>query len=158
MRGPSYYKIRWQLSSFWRKNYFSTNFTRKKLANIAKKSNKHKKKKLIKFISNIELTLSSLLLRTRILNTSGIAHQFIKHGNVYINYNKIRSPSYVVQPGDTISMFINPKQQKYHRFNDPLYTHRSVHGLYRRNTGRQSLTARDKATLFIKTSLNKFSN
>jgi ribosomal protein S4 len=76
---------------------------------------------------------------------------------VYVNYKKVLSPSYNVKPGDSISIYINSWKQKYHRINDPLYTHRLMHGLYRKNTGRQSLTAREKQPEFIKTSLNNLS-
>lgn len=109
---------------------------------------------MIKFISKIELTLSSLLLRTRLLKTIGIIHQFIRHGNVYVNYKKVLAPSYNIKPGDSISIYVNSWKQRYHRINDPLYANRLMHGLYRKNTGRQSLMAREKQPEFIKTSLN----
>ena len=100
------------------------------------------------------MTLSSLLLRTRLLKTIGIIRQFIRHGNVYVNYKKVLSPSYNIRPGDSVSIYINSWKQRYHRLTDPLYTNRLMHGLYRKNTGRQSLTAREKQPEFIKTSLN----
>jgi ribosomal protein S4 len=131
--------------------------TKKKLTSLIKKSNRSKKEKLVKFISTVELTANSFLLRTRLVRTKGIANQLIKHGNVYVNYNKILSPSSDIKPGDTISIYINSKKQKYHRFNDPLYTNRLLHGLYRKNTGRQSLIACEKQPLFTKTSLNNIS-
>jgi ribosomal protein S4 len=90
----------------------------------------------------------------RLLNTTGIVHQFIKHGNVYVNYNKVLSPSYLVKPGDTISIYINSHKQKYHRFHDPLYISLLMPGLYRKHTGRQSLITNEKPQEFIKTSLN----
>lgn len=115
---------------------------------------KYKKKRLVKFISKVELTLNALLLRTRLLKTIGLVDQFIKHGNIFVNYKKIWYPAYSIKPGDTISIYINTLRQKYHRFHDPLYTHRSIHGLYRKNTGRQSLTATEKQFDFTKSSLN----
>lgn len=156
-KGPSYYKIKEQLFCYWHRNYFSNNFTKKKVSKLTNKFNKYKKKRLIKFISKIELTLSSLLLRTRLLKTIGITHQFIRHGHVYVNYKKVLSPSYNVKPGDSISIYINSWKQRYHRINDPLYANRLMQGLYKKNTGRQSLTAREKQPEFIKTSLNNLS-
>ena len=158
LKGPSYYKIHKQLFIYWKKNYLAKNFTRKKIANIAKKTNQLKKEKLISFVSNVELTVNSLLLRMCLLNTTGIAQQFIKHVNVYVNYNKVLSPNYIIKPGDTISIYINAQKQKYHRFHDPLYTSKVMPGLYRKYTGRQSLLINEKSSEFIKTSLNTFNN
>jgi ribosomal protein S4 len=156
LKSPSYYKIHKQLFIYWKKNYLSKNFTRTKLANITKKINHLKKEKLINFVSNIELTLNCLLLRMRLLNSTGIVHQFIKHGNIFINYNKIVSPAYLIKPGDTISIYINSYKQKYHRFHDPLYTSYFMHGLYRKHSGRQSLITYEKMSELIKMSLNTF--
>ena len=155
--GASYYKIRQQLLCYYQKNYITKNINKKKLIMLTKKINKSKKERLIQFISNIELTLNSLLLRMRLLKTIGLTQQFIKHGNVYVNYNKVLSPSYNIKLGDTISIYINPKKQKCHRFHDPLYAKRFLHGLYRKNTGRQSLMAHEKPSFFTKTQLSNLS-
>jgi ribosomal protein S4 len=90
----------------------------------------------------------------RLLRTVEIAKQFIKHGAVFINYRKILSPSYIVKPGDSICIHVPFKKKKCHRLYDPLYVRRSLHGLYRQNTGRQSLIAIEKHQTFLKASSN----
>jgi len=154
LNGPSYFKIKWQFASFYIKNYFPNNLKRKKISQIAKKISTKKKEKLIHFWTKIEFNLCSLLLRMRLLRTVEIAKQFIKHGAVFINYRKILSPSYIVKPGDSICIHVPFKKKKCHRLYDPLYVRRSLHGLYRQNTGRQSLTAIEKHQTFLKASSN----
>lgn len=122
---------------------------------MAEKSKKKQKNKLITFTSNVEFTLIHLLLRMRFLSTAGMAHQFIKHGNIFINYKKITHPLFVVKPGDTVSIFI--KTLSFHRFYDPLLTFRLCQGLYRKNTGRRSPATMEPHYSFIKSGLNNFS-
>lgn len=122
---------------------------------MAEKSQKKQKNKLITFTSNIEFTLIHLLLRLRFLLTAGMAHQFVKHGHVFINYKKITHPLFVVKPGDTVSIFIDPLT--FHRFYDPIFTYRLYQGLYRKNTGRRSPATMEPSSSFIKAGLNNFS-
>jgi ribosomal protein S4 len=91
----------------------------------------------------------------RFLSTAGMAHQFIKHGNIFINYKKITHPLFVVKPGDTVSIFI--RTLTFHRFYDPTLTFRLCQGLYRKNTGRRSPATLEPHYSFVKSGLNNFS-
>jgi ribosomal protein S4 len=150
----SYYKMRCQTLNYFLKNYFSSKLNKHNITYLAQTIQKQQKNQLINFISKIEFTLSTLLLRMRLLSTVGIVAQFIKHGSVYVNYKKIISPLYNVKPGDTVTIFINPGTQFYHRFNDPLHANRLTTGLYRKNSGRQSPIAMETFSSFIKSGLN----
>ena len=151
----SYYKMRWQATTYFLQNYFFKKYNRKELSTLAAKSQKKQKNKLITFTSRIEFTLIHLLLRMRFLSTAGMAHQFIKHGNIFINYKKITHPLFVVKPGDTVSIFI--KTLTFHRFYDPTLMFRLCQGLYRKNTGRRSPATLEPRYSFIKSGLNNFS-
>lgn len=149
----SYYKMRWQSVAYFLKNYFSPNLDRSKISKLSKKAHHSHKSKLITFIAKMELTASTLLLKTRLLASRGLVNQFIKHGNVFINYKKITFPLFSLTIGDTLSIFIDTTQYYFHRLNDPLYTNRLRTGLYRKNSGRQSISALEPDCFFIKNGL-----
>ena len=150
----SYYKMRWQYVTYLLNNYFSPNMKKENIYKFITKAQHTKKDKIINFISNLEFTLSAILLQMRLVTTRGIANQLIKHGNVYVNYKKIKYPLFKTKLGDTISILINSSKSFLHRFTDPLYSSRWWSGLYRRNTGRQSLTVLNPTNFSIKNSLN----
>lgn len=150
----SYYKMRWQFVTYLLDNYFSPNMKKENISKFRIKAQHVKKNKIINFISNVEFTLSAVLLQMRLVATRGIANQLIKHGNVYVNYKKIEYPLFKTKVGDTISILVNPSKSFLHRFTDPIYSSRWWPGLYRRNTGRQSLTVLNLTNFSIKNSLS----
>ena len=108
------------------------------------------------FIAKMELTVSALLLKSRLLATRGLVNQFIKHGNVFVNYKKITFPLFTLNLGDTLSIYIDTTQYYFHRINDPIYSHRLASGLYRKNSGRQSISVLEPVCFMLKNALSLF--
>lgn len=70
------------------------------------------------FISNNEMRLLPLLLRTNLVKTAETAEQLIKHGFVFINYRLALKPFLKVDEGDTLTLQIDTIK---HRFFDGLH-------------------------------------
>lgn len=62
-------------------------------------------------VSHLEKRLDTILYRSKFSTTFRQARQLIIHGKVMLNNHKIKSPSYILKPGDLISI-----QAKYHLF------------------------------------------
>ena len=60
----------------------------------------------------LESRLDNIVFRMGMANSRNGARQFVNHGHVLVNGNKVDIPSYQVKPGDKISVKENAKAQK----------------------------------------------
>ena len=60
----------------------------------------------------LESRLDNLVYRMGIASTRRAARQFVNHGHVNVNGKKVDIPSYIVKPGDVISVRENSKEHK----------------------------------------------
>jgi len=58
----------------------------------------------VRFVQMLESRLDSVVYNTGFAKTRSQARQFVCHGHVNVNGHKVDIPSYVVQPGDEISV------------------------------------------------------
>lgn len=55
-------------------------------------------------LTQLEKRLDTVLYRSKFATTFRHAKQLVVHGKIFINSSKIKSPSYIVKPGDLISV------------------------------------------------------
>lgn len=60
----------------------------------------------------LESRLDNIVYRMGIASTRRAARQFVNHGHVNVNGKKVDIPSYIVKPGDVISVRENSKEHK----------------------------------------------
>lgn len=60
----------------------------------------------------LESRLDNIVYRMGIASTRRAARQFVNHGHVNVNGKKVDIPSYIVKPGDIISVRENSKEHK----------------------------------------------
>ena len=110
------YKRRYKntLQTYKKFKLFYGNFTQKKMKKFIIQTLKNKKKtnnlKLI-FLKLFESRLDTILYRAKFSKSIRTARQLIIHGKILVNNKKITSQSYLLTPGDLIS--INFKNRKF---------------------------------------------
>lgn len=111
----SKYPVKW---NSYKKNYKKTlqtykkfklmygNFSKKKIKNLILKTfEKHKNNNINTFFLFLfERRLDIILYKAKFSTSIRTARQLISHGKIFVNYNKIRSQSYLLKTGDIISI------------------------------------------------------
>jgi small subunit ribosomal protein S4 len=79
--------------------------TRKRhLINLVDKLKKHKENIGDNLLINFESRLDNLVLRSGLVSTRRCARQLVSHGHFSVNGQKVKTPSYQVNPGQVISL------------------------------------------------------
>ena len=60
----------------------------------------------------LESRLDNIVYRMGIASTRRAARQFVNHGHINVNGKKVDIPSYIVKPGDVVSVRENSKEHK----------------------------------------------
>lgn len=95
---------------------FSYLLSEKKLKNYVEMAFKFKESAPAALIELLERRLDNVIWRLGYVNSKLLAHQLVSHGHFLVNDKKIKSPSYLVQEGDIIS--IKPQSKNIKPFAD----------------------------------------
>ena len=83
---------------------FMYGLTEKQFARTFKKASKMKGITGENFLKLLESRLDNIVYRMGLASTRRAARQLVNHGHILVNGNNVDIPSYIVKPGDTISV------------------------------------------------------
>ena len=83
---------------------FMYGLTEKQFARTFEKASKMKGITGENFLKLLESRLDNIVYRMGLASTRRAARQLVNHGHILVNGNNVDIPSYIVKPGDTISV------------------------------------------------------
>lgn len=92
------------------------NISEKQLVNYFKKAAMRSGDTINNLVSMLESRLDAAVLRGGLARTIYAARQFVGHGHIMVNGKKVDIPSYLVRPGDVIT--VRPKSRRMPAFAD----------------------------------------
>ena len=87
-----------------RLKYFYGNITERNILNLYKKGKSLRGNNGVNFLKQLEKRLDTILFRSRFSNSFEDIRQLISHGHIYVNGKVVKTSSFVIEPGDLISV------------------------------------------------------
>lgn len=105
----------------------------------------------------LESRLDNLVYRMGLANTRRQSRQFVNHGHVLVNGNKVDIPSYMAKPGDVISIkertqnnfFMQDNLEKYEPAPFVTFDKKAMSGTYERLPEREELSSQINEALIV---------
>jgi small subunit ribosomal protein S4 len=87
-----------------RLKYFYGNITERNILNLYKKGKNLRGNNGVNFLKQLEKRLDTVLFRSRFSNSFEDIRQLIAHGHICVNGKVVKTSSFVIEPGDCISV------------------------------------------------------
>ena len=87
-----------------RLKYFYGNITERNILNLYKKGKNFRGNNGVNFLKQLEKRLDTVLFRSRFSNSFQDIRQLIAHGHICVNGKVVKTSSFILEPGDRISV------------------------------------------------------